>query len=135
MFLNAEGVRFVERFGEMVTNPHHFSGVVTLRHSLWPEDVKAAVVEAFAQYGQERVLDVKLVEPFAIAFGGRDVNGTPDHSKTDWELLKDYFRWEAAALLTEKTGGEGAALSHALQEAALKKHGHYFNHYQVYDPL
>ncbi|MEE4377804.1 MAG: hypothetical protein V2J55_09885, partial [Candidatus Competibacteraceae bacterium] len=64
---------------------------------LWPQDVKNKIHDIFKAIGVADPWRQKLVEPYAIVFGGRDNDGSYDLADVDWEMVVDYFRWEASA--------------------------------------
>jgi len=77
----------------------------------------------------------KLVEPHAIAFGGRDENWNYDMSLVNWDMAVEYFTWEATAWKAGQGDEEAARRSHALQDKAIEKYDFLFNHRPVYaDP-
>ena len=102
--------------------------LILLAGTDWPTDVKAEIVSAFRHVGVPDPLHQKIVEPFAKAFGGRNVDGASDYTNVDWGKVVDYFKWEAQSI----SGHRKEALE--LQAEAEKKFGHWFSHYHVYDP-
>jgi hypothetical protein len=102
--------------------------LILLAGTDWPADVKAEIVLTFMHVGVPDPLYQKIVEPFAMAFKGRNVDGASDYSRVDWVKVVDYFKWEAQSI----SGHTKEALE--LQAEAMKKYGHWFNHYNVYDP-
>lgn len=112
----AEGVWGGER-------PKH---LVPLGKAGWPEDVAQRIADIFTDIGVIDPLGQKLVEPYAVVFGGKNVEGRQDLSGVNWEFAVDYFTFEAASITYDKK-------VHELQNKALKKYGGMFSHYEVYE--
>lgn len=74
--------------------PSHLSPV---GETLWPDYVKKEISRLFKEIGVEDPLKQKLVEPFALAFGGNDNDGAYDLENVNWEMVMDYFKWESSA--------------------------------------
>lgn len=70
----------------------------------------------------------KLVEPYAVIFGGQFKQKESDLSKVRWSEVIEYFTWEAAAMTDPIE-------SRRLQDRAEKKYGGVFSHYIVYEGL
>lgn len=100
--------------------------LMTLGSTQWPDEVKHEIVEIFKGIGVVSPLKQKLVEPYAIVFGGRRKEGESGLSGVNWEMVVDYFTWEAAAMTDRKQ-------SEKLQDEAEKKYGGIFSHYAVYE--
>jgi hypothetical protein len=105
----------------------NLKGLQTLDKTPFPAEVKNQIVEAFKKIGVENPLQQKLVEPYAIYFGGHDKDGEYEYSNVNWDKVIDYFEYEAASL----SGDAKRAI--ALQKRANKKYGHEFFHYAVYE--
>jgi hypothetical protein len=101
--------------------------LVPLGKCLWPQAIKDKVARIYAKVGLQDPLRQKLVEPHAIVFGGRAVEGASDLSDVNWDKLVDYFTWEAAALSGDDKQAEAA------QARAKAKYGGQFWHYDVYE--
>jgi hypothetical protein len=71
-------------------------------------------------------LKQKLVEPQALAFGGGLRNEANNFNHVNWQMLMDYFHWEALTYAGEQKSAEW------LQEDAVRKYGRPFIHYEVY---
>ncbi|MFZ5572032.1 MAG: hypothetical protein ACOZF0_16655 [Thermodesulfobacteriota bacterium] len=105
--------------------------LVTLGEVAWPEWVKEDIAQQFRRIGIQDPYKQKLVEPFAMAFGGRNNDGAYDLSRVKWEMVVDYFRWESAAWDRDTPEKEKAL---KLMIAEIKaKYGGMFNHQMVYD--
>jgi hypothetical protein len=95
----------------------------------WPVEVKKEIAQAFMEIGLEDPLRQKLVEPYAVAFGGEPRNGAYDFTGVNWEMAVEYFKYEAA--------NYDFPVDHekieAMQQAAEKKYGGRFFHYSVYE--
>lgn len=100
--------------------------LIPLGQSLWPDEVKNQIVEIFKAIGVADPLRQKLVEPFAIVFGGKHREKESDLSEVNWGMVIDYFTWEAAAMTDPDK-------SRRLQNKAEKKYGGIFSHYIVYE--
>lgn len=106
---------------------------MTLDKVPWPEKVKAAIVKAYKGTGFEDPLQQKLVEPYALAFGGERRDGEYDFKAVDWQCVIDYFNWEAIGIEAGRTDDEALTQqTFALNRAAQKKYGFSFHPYQVY---
>ncbi len=101
------------------------SHLVPLIAAPWPEEVKHVIAELFRGVGIENPFQQKLVEPCAVIFGG-SMEDAYILDDVEWDKVIDYFEWEVASLTGEPD-------AHALQEQSLKKWGHLFSHYQVYE--
>jgi hypothetical protein len=107
--------------------PKHLS---PLGETTWPEWVKGVIVERFHAIGVEDPLRQKLVEPFALAFGGRNNDGAYDLARVDWQKVVHYFTWEASTWGIDSDEKEAA---HQALNAKMKaKWGGAFNHQVVY---
>jgi len=103
--------------------------VMPLGKAGWPSDVVDRIAEVFASRGLPKPLETKLVEPYAIIFGGEYLDDERDLSSVNWEMVVDYFTWEAHA-----QGGQGCyEEARRLQGEAKKKYGGIFSHRGVYD--
>lgn len=100
--------------------------LVSLKESMWPEEVIDKIAQIFKGIGVIDPMKQKLVEPYAVVFGGKNVDGRQNLSGANWELAVDYFTFEAASITRNQK-------VHELQEEALKKYGGYFSHYAVYE--
>lgn len=100
--------------------------LVSLKDSMWPEEVIDKITQIFKAIGILDPLGQKLVEPYAVVFGCKNVEGRQDLSGVNWELAVDYFTFEAASVTRDEK-------VHALQKRALKKYGGHFSHYAVYE--
>lgn len=113
--------------------PNHLT---PLGDTPWPEDVKAKIVEYFKAIGIQDPLRQKLVEPYALAFGGRDEDGRYLLDFVDWHKLVDYFQWEANEWLANHQLNNNIEEAYEralkLQQKALGKYGGYYSHYFVY---
>ena len=103
------------------------SHLVQLGKSMWPQDVIVKIVKIFGDVGIPDPLQQKLVEPFAYVFGGKRIEGVPDFEDVNWEMVVDYFEWEAASHT------ENMKKINRLQGEAKKKYGGIFSHYEVYE--
>ena len=103
--------------------PRH---LIKLGRSLWPVNIKQAIIKIYQAHGLPDPAKQKLVEPIARVFGGREHEGVLDLSKVNWELVVDYFIWEVEAIM-------GTGKPEKLQKRAKKKYGGIFSHYQVYE--
>lgn len=101
--------------------------LVQLGKSMWPKEVIVKIVEIFGAIGIPDPLSQKLVEPFAYAFGGKKVEGEADFKAVNWEMVTDYFEWEAASHSRDMKKIK------KLQRQAEKKYGGIFSHYFVYE--
>lgn len=101
--------------------------LVPLGQAGWPAEVVNKIVELFKAIDLQDPERQKLVEPYAVVFGGRCDDGMSDLSKVNWEKVVDYFTWEAAE------HGEDVELADKLQGEARKKYGGIFMHYPVYE--
>jgi hypothetical protein len=101
--------------------------LLVLGDAKWPADVKSRIVEAYKLVGLESPLRQKVVEPLAIAFGGRKHEGEYRLDYVNWEKLVDYYTFEAASI------SRNIERAQKLQDEAKAKYGHIFNHYNVYD--
>lgn len=117
------GKPIIKTGDEMVDKPDH---LVPLKSALWPDKVKEKITAIFKAIGVPNPMEQKLVEPHARVFGGICDENQSILDDVDWEMLVDYFEWEAAALTDREK-------SEALQEKCLKKRGGIFSHYQVYE--
>jgi hypothetical protein len=102
------------------------SELTTLKDSMFPEWVKARIVEIYKDFGVENPLEQKLVEPFAYYFDGTNNEGVPDFKHVDWQKVIDYFQFEAVSV----AGTREDAIK--LQNKAIEKYGHGFFHKDVY---
>ena len=105
---------------------------IPLGETEWPEDVKERVSRFYMRIGIEDPLKQKLVERTARAFM-YDIDA-PEKG-VDWDMLVDYFDWEATAWEASQQEDEdnpAVKRSHALQRRAEKVYGGYFFHYMVY---
>jgi hypothetical protein len=100
--------------------------VCPLGETFWPDDVKSKIADIYKAVGVPDPMKQKLVEPYAGMFGGQNKEGIPVLTHVNWNLLLDYFEWEAASV------SENVKLSNKLQGKAEKKHGGAFSHYPVY---
>jgi len=132
MFLKVKGFKLPDKLQEIAVNDLRdptASDLVPLERSGWPEEVKADIVLAFKEIGLESPLRQKLVEPYALSFGGQDDNGEALLGDVKWDKVTLYFQWEAASWGGKQEEAE------AFQQKAIKKYGHRFNHYSAYDEL
>ena len=63
----------------------------------WPSETKAEIVKilnlaCFVTKGIFRPLEQFLVEPFAYAFGGKNIDGTANLEKVKWDLLIAWYQ-------------------------------------------
>lgn len=98
----------------------------TLNDTLWGNEVKEKIAKFYKNVGVQDPLNQKLVEPYAGAFGGQNKEGVADLSKVNWEMLVDYFKWEALAISDNHTKAA------KVYKEAEKKHNISFSHYYVY---
>ena len=97
--------------------------------------MKDKINQIFKSIGVKNPLKQKLVEPRATYFGGQ-----PDRNfdRVDWDMVVDYFEYEAASYATNIPMGTGADQKlkrkrvKDLQDRAERKYGHIFFHYSVY---
>lgn len=101
--------------------------VVPLGDSGWPEEVKQKLVDLFKKNGIKDPLSMKLVEPYAIIFGGRDDNGAYNFAGVNWEMVVDYFEWEITSMQ-----GDPDKIGEAM-DRAMKKFGTHYSHKGVYE--
>ena len=106
--------------------PHWATPLV---ETFWPDDVKKKITDIFKKVGIPDPMRQKLVEPFAVCFGGENKEGVPDLSKVNWEALVEFFEWESFSIQGTKAS---RAMSEKLQDKAEKKWGGTFFHYDVY---
>jgi hypothetical protein len=106
------------------------SWATPLGETFWTDEEKKKVTDIFKRAGIPDPMKQKLVEPFAIAFGGKNKEGVPDLSKVNWEALIEFFEWESYSIQKTK---ESKAISEKLQNKAEKKWGGIFFHYLVYE--
>jgi hypothetical protein len=100
--------------------------LIPLEQSSWPDEIKEAIVKIFMAKGLSEPMRQKIIEPMARVFGGMKTDGAIDLSGVNWELVVDYFTWEAESIMhTDK--------AKKLQKQAKKKYGKIFSHYQVYE--
>ncbi len=111
-------------YGEDSDKPDY---VVPLKDAAWPEEVKAKIVDLFKKNGIKDPLSMKLVEPYAIVFGGRDDNGAYNLAGVNWEMVVDYFEWEIAVM--QEDGGQ----IKATMAKSMRKFGVEYSHKGVYD--
>ena len=141
MLLRIKGLKFPERFiihsfsKEPATGPMDFMdevspGLVPLEDTLWPDEVKAKVVEIFKKIGVEAPLQQKLVEPYVKCFGGKEVEGEAVLDGVNWTQLIDFFKFEAKQW-TWETEADLENLK-SIQERAEKKYGDFLNHRYFY---
>lgn len=116
-----EGKRWYDR------RPKHLS---TLGDAMWPEAVKEDIAQQFIRIGVEDPYRQKLVEPFAIEFGGENDDGAYKLENVNWELCMDYFRWEASAW--DRDTDEKDKAHKALVAEIRAKYGRMFNHHNTY---
>ena len=118
----------IHEFGDRCwPKPKHLS---PLGETMWPEWVKGAIAERFRAIGVEDPLRQKLVEPFALAFGGKNADGAYDLDRVDWQKVVDYFTWEASAWGIDSDEKEKA--HRVLVDQMKAKWGGVFNHQVVY---
>lgn len=101
--------------------------LVSLGKSMWPKEVIDKISQMFKTIDLQDPERQKLVEPYAVAFGGMNVEGRQDLSNVNWEMVIDYFEWEVAC------HDENWDLSKKLQKKADKKYDGIFSHYVVYE--
>ncbi len=104
--------------------PHYLT---TLAEAPWPDDVKAAIVKEYSPFIEDPMRQI-VVEPAAIAFGGKEVKGEWDFSAVDWDAVKDYYRWEVAALFMPPFVADERQMDN------FEKRGYFFGHKVVYYP-
>jgi hypothetical protein len=80
--------------------------VVPLGESLWPEWVQNEIASMYKSEGVGDPLRQKLVNPLMADFGGVMKDGVIDHSKTNWQMVIDWYEWEVAAFFHEKEVGK-----------------------------
>lgn len=97
-----------------------------LNDAPFPTDVKNKITEIYKAVGVENPLMQKLVEPNALAFGGREKEGEWDLKNVDWEEMVSYFEIEAQSISRNREAVK------KLQDVAYKKHGQLQSHYMVY---
>lgn len=102
--------------------------LVPLGEALWSEDVVVRIAGIFSEVGFEDPRRQKLVEPYAIVFGGKSNDGVPELSNVNWELLVDYMRFEAAGVI-ERDKHKIEVIS----EEMWCKHSTLVSHYEVYE--
>jgi hypothetical protein len=102
--------------------------LIPLEDTPWPNEVKRKIVDIMKGIGIPDPMSQKLVEPYAIAFGGDDPGGAYDLSKVDWEMVVDYFIWEAASWTHNSKEID------RLFEESIVKRGFSFCHRGVYSP-
>lgn len=103
--------------------PRH---LVPLGDAQWPKDVIEHIEAVFKAIGIEDPRRQKLIEPYARVFNGVvDGSGEYKLDAVNWQIVKDYFAWEAAAWTDP-------ARAKALQEKAREDHGFIFSHHGVY---
>jgi hypothetical protein len=108
-----------------IERPKH---LIMLERSMWPDNIKEAIVKIYQEKGLPDPMRQKLVEPIAFIFGGQEVDGVTDLTKINWQMVIDYFTWEAEAIMQTED-------AERLQEEAEKKYGGIFSHHEVYkDP-
>ncbi len=100
--------------------------LVPLEEANWPSEVVSRVVKAYTAVGLQNPLKQKLVEPSAIVFGGKYSEGVTDLTSVNWDMVGDYFEWEAQAAV----GNYDESV--ALQKKAKAKWGGIWSHRQVY---
>ena len=101
--------------------------LVPLGEAMWPKEVIEKITQLFKAIDLQDPGRQKLVEPYAVAFGGKNIEGMADYSSVNWDKLVDYFIWEAAE------HDENPTLAEELQQKALAKYGKMFMHYPVYE--
>jgi hypothetical protein len=100
--------------------------LIPLEQSTWPDEVKQAIVKIFTAKGLSDPMMQKIIEPMARVFGGREAEGVIDLSDVNWELVIDYFTWEAESIMSTDKAKK-------LQKKAKKKYGGIFSHDAVYE--
>lgn len=103
--------------------PNH---LCTLNDAPFPDFVKNRITEIYKAVGVENPLMQKLVDPNALAFGGRVINGEWDLKNVNWELMIAYYECEAMSITFNSE-----ALK-KLQAKMYEKFGQLINHYQAY---
>jgi hypothetical protein len=126
MLLKVKGLKLSRPIHQFDEKPKHLS---TLGEVAWPEGVKKVIAGLFSAIGVEDPYRQKLVEPYALAFDGRNNDGDYDLEDVNWEMLIDYFRWEASAWSRNSDGDEQ---HDALVQEIKDKWGGMFNHQFVY---
>jgi hypothetical protein len=101
--------------------------VVPLKDANWPSDVVEKIAKAFACLGLPRPLESKLIEPYAIVFGGNTLMERKTF-QCEWEMVVDYFTWEAHAQAGPDYYDEACCF-----RMKLKKVRRIFTHRGVYD--
>ena len=127
MLLKVKGLKSNPRLHEFDERPKH---LWTLGRAPWPKGVKQQIARLFKAIGIVNPMRQKLVEPHALAFGGHDSVDGFDLSDVNWELVVDYFTWEASAWGRDSASKDKA--HRALNEQMDEKYGAPFNHQIVY---
>jgi hypothetical protein len=100
--------------------------LIPLGESSWPDEIKQAIVKIFNAKGLSDPMRQKIIEPMARVFGGMKTDGAIDLLRVNWELVVDYFTWEAESIMHTNKAKK-------LQKQAKKKYGGIFSHYRVYE--
>lgn len=101
--------------------PNH---LVTLENAPWPDSIKLDIVYAYESAGFVSAEKQKLVEPFAIAFGGIwDGSYTPKLENVNWLMLRSFYVIEAYSSCITKDRDE----SYHLQKLHEKACSYYSN--------
>jgi len=72
-------------------------GLCALGECTWPQNVKAEIAQACREIGLISPYKQKAVEPYALAFGGREDAGEAKLDGVNWEVLIMFYQWELYA--------------------------------------
>lgn len=132
MFVKVENTEVPDELGVFVQQvrqvPKH---LCPLDQSGWPESIIEHIEKIYKAYGIETPRKQKLVEPFALVFGGKKDDGANDFSNVNWDMALDYFEWEAAAMFYDDDDPE----YRKIRNKVVDKYGGVFSHYQVYESV
>jgi len=111
----------------MLVNQKKSSHLVSLEEAPWPDKIKRKIAKILQKAGVADAQKQKIIEPYAMKFGGRNKDGLFDLSRVKWPMVLDYFKWEAALLANDL---KKAA---KMQKRAIRKYQVPFTRYPVFE--